>query len=84
MPMKENKLVDLVPGADLRGPAEIKSDLVEVVWIRLVEAGANEDPNGLDRSDADGIVNAVLTTIIDHSQSPRTVDELTLIRGAGE
>lgn len=69
---------------DLRSPPEIKADLVEVVWMRLVEAGANEDPNGLDRSDADGIVNAVLTTIIAHSQSPRTVDELTRIRGAVE
>ena len=63
---------------DLRSPAEIKAACCEAV---------NGGPAGVDEA-RDRVtlrmVNAVLDTIIAHSQSPRTVDELTLIRGAGE
>lgn len=80
MPMKENKLVDLVPVADLRGPAEIKAACFDAALNALVDEG-HEDiaPAGVSR-----VVRSVLDTIIAHSQSPRTVDELTRIRGAGE
>ena len=73
MPMKPNELVDLVPAADLREPDEIKEACIDEL----------EMP-GRSRGQAEAIVNAVLDTIIALTPSPRTVDELTRIRGAGE
>ena len=61
---------------DLRGPAEIKAACVDAIEVLT---GENE---GMATTEM--VVNAVLDTIIAHSQSPRTVDELTRIRGAGE
>ena len=65
---------------DLRGPAEIKAACADAAHNGLVDLGWDD----IEPSDLKAIVNAVLDTIIAHSQSPRTVDELTRIRGAGE
>lgn len=60
---------------DLRGPAEIKAEILS----KLFDGWGNR----LGDEGSEAVVNIVLDTIIAHSQSPRTVDELTLIRGAG-
>jgi len=58
---------------DLRGPAEIKAACLVAVF----DAWGNR----LGDDGTESAVNAVLDTIIAHSQSPRTVDELVRIRG---
>lgn len=66
---------------DLRGPAEIKAACVE----KLEDAMTVDFREGYMTPDsAEKTVNAVLDTIIAHSQSPRTVDELVRIRGVGQ
>jgi len=58
---------------DLRGPSEIKAACVEAIEVLI---GENEGMATTEMA-----VNAVLDTIIAHSPSPRTVDELVRIRG---
>lgn len=86
--MDKSELTD-----DLRGPAEIKAACFEKVSeiIDGLPSDRYRDDHGVWQTGPDPkdvacstvvIVNAVLDTIIAHSQSPRTVGELTRIRGA--
>lgn len=71
--MDKSELTD-----DLRAPDEIKAACVESVRRMGWRNEVHDTP---DDCDLEAMVSAVLTSIIAHSQSPRTVSELSLIRG---